>query len=146
MSRYEYKVVPAPVKGTKAKGAKTSEARFALTLTNLMNEMGSDGWEYLRADSLPAEERTGLTGRTTKFQNLLVFRRELEGAPAQPEDASDDEAPSEPEAIARAAGATLRAVPDEGNAPAVNRGDEGKPPRLGNPFNSDEREWPPKRP
>lgn len=76
MPRYEYKVVPAPRKGQKAKGVRTSEDRFAHAMTELMNRMAAEGWEYLRADSLPAEERSGWTGRTEVTHNLLVFRRE----------------------------------------------------------------------
>lgn len=78
MPRYEYKVVPAPKKGEKARGVKTPEDRFAHALQSLMNQHGADGWEYFRTDTLPAEERSGFTGRTTVFQNLLVFRRVLE--------------------------------------------------------------------
>lgn len=77
MQRFEYRVIPAPRKGEKARGAKTTGDRFALALTHLMNEMGAEGWEYLRADTLPCEERVGLTGKTTTFQNMLVFRRPL---------------------------------------------------------------------
>lgn len=77
MQRYEYKVIPAPRKGDKVKGAKTAGDRFAVTLTHLMNTLGAEGWEYLRADTLPCEERVGLTGKTTTFQNMLVFRRAL---------------------------------------------------------------------
>ncbi len=77
MTRYEYKVVPAPTSGLKAKGVKTSEARFAHALETLMNELGADGWTYVRADTLPCEERSGLTGRVTKYQNMLVFQRAL---------------------------------------------------------------------
>ena len=73
---YEYRVIPAPVKGTKAKGAKTVEERFALTLQETMNAMAADGWEFQRAETLPSEERTGLTGRKTVYHNMLVFRRE----------------------------------------------------------------------
>jgi hypothetical protein len=72
---YEYRVIPAPVKGTKAKGAKTVEERFALTLQETMNSMAADGWEFQRAETLPSEERSGLTGRKTVHHNLLVFRR-----------------------------------------------------------------------
>ena len=32
------------------------------------------------ADTLPCEERSGLTGSTSTFQNMLVFRREISGA------------------------------------------------------------------
>ncbi|WP_230426519.1 hypothetical protein [Paragemmobacter aquarius] len=42
-----------------------------------MNKMGAEGWDYLRADTLPVDERSGLTGTKTTLQNLLVFRRPL---------------------------------------------------------------------
>lgn len=77
MELYEYKVIPAPVRGEKARGVKTTAERFALTLTGLMNQMGADGWVYVRADALPCEERSGLTGTKTTYQNMLVFRRPL---------------------------------------------------------------------
>lgn len=80
MPRYEYKVVPAPKKGRRGKGVKGPEGRFANALETVMNELGAEGWEYQRTDTLPAEERQGLTGRTTVFQNMLVFRRPLESA------------------------------------------------------------------
>lgn len=75
MQRYEYRVMPAPRKGEKARGLKTVEERFAYTLTAMMNKMGVEGWEYQRADALPCDERVGLTGTKTAFQNMLVFRR-----------------------------------------------------------------------
>ena len=77
MTRYEYKVVPAPRKAGKVKGVKGTDARFAHELAQLMNEYGADGWEYQRTDTLPCEERSGLTSKVTKFQNVLVFRRDL---------------------------------------------------------------------
>ena len=80
MQRYEYKVVPSPRKGEKARDAKTTPDRFALALTSLMNRLGQDGWEYLRADTLPCDERVGLTGSKTSFQNMLVFRRFVDAA------------------------------------------------------------------
>lgn len=85
MQRYEFKVIPAPKRGEKARGVKTTEERFALALTNLMNELGAEGWDYVRADSLPCEERVGFTGSKTTFQNVLVFRRAI---PSQSSDAS----------------------------------------------------------
>lgn len=75
MPQYEYKVVPAPSKGLKAKGVRGPEARFAHALEELMNRMGAEGWEYQRAETLPAEERHGLTNVTTTYRNMLVFRR-----------------------------------------------------------------------
>ncbi|WP_424940174.1 DUF4177 domain-containing protein [Aliiroseovarius sp. S253] len=77
MSSYEYQVIPAPRKGKKSRGVKGSEARFALAMQEALNEAGAEGWEYLRTDTLPSEERSGLTGRTTVYQNMLVFRRQI---------------------------------------------------------------------
>ncbi len=79
---YEYKVVPAPTRGLKAKGVKTAEDRFANALQAAMNKLASDGWEYQRADTLPSEQREGLLRTTTVYQNMLVLRRSKE--PARP--------------------------------------------------------------
>lgn len=89
MSSYEYQVIPAPRKGKKARGVKGSEARFAHAMQDVLNEAGSEGWEYLRTDTLPSEERSGLTGRTTVYQNMLVFRRPI--ADLSDEQRADDE-------------------------------------------------------
>lgn len=81
MPTYEYKAVPAPRRGVKAKGVKTAEDRFAHAITELMNRMAAEGWDYLRADTLPSEERSGWTGKTTETaHHLLVFRREIRAA------------------------------------------------------------------
>ncbi len=53
-----------------------------------MNEMGGDGWEYLRADTLPCEERQGLTGKTVKYHSMLVFRRPVAEVLAEAENAA----------------------------------------------------------
>lgn len=76
MPRYEYRVIPAPQRAEKARGLKTTADRFAHTLTEILNRLGAEGWEYQRADTLPCEERSGLTGRVTQYQTLLTFRRE----------------------------------------------------------------------
>ncbi|WP_170331525.1 DUF4177 domain-containing protein [Ruegeria arenilitoris] len=78
MQRYEYKVVPAPQKGIKAKGEKTAEGRFAVSIEQVLNQMAQDGWEYQRAELLPSEERAGLTSSTVNWRNVLVFRRPAE--------------------------------------------------------------------
>ncbi|WP_278921020.1 DUF4177 domain-containing protein [Pseudophaeobacter profundi] len=83
MQAFEYKVVPAPHKGTKAKGVKTPESRFANSVEMTLNEMAAEGWEYQRAELLPSEERSGLTGSTTNWRNVLVFRRTLAPATTQ---------------------------------------------------------------
>lgn len=78
MMRFEYKVVPAPTRGQKGKGVKGNDGKFANALEMLMNEMGAQGWDYRRAETLPSEERAGLTSKTSVFRNVLVFRRPLE--------------------------------------------------------------------
>ncbi|WP_424976977.1 DUF4177 domain-containing protein [Leisingera sp. S232] len=87
MPAYEYKVVPAPAKGTKAKGVKTPEARFANSIEILLNEMAAEGWEFQRAELLPSEERSGMMGSATNWRNVMVFRRLL----------AEDQPVSEPE-------------------------------------------------
>lgn len=125
MQRFEFKVIPAPRRGEKARGVKTTEDRFALALTTLMNQMGADGWDYVRADALPVDERTGLTGTKTTFQNMLVFRRPVgaAGSESQATVAADAprlitvDAPTSPAAPrVGAAEAPLGAAPSVGPA------------------------------
>ena len=99
MPLYEYKTVPASKKGEKAKGVKTPEGRIAQAMETTLNAQAKDGWEYIRADLLPMEERAGLTSRTTNYYTVLVFRREIEQAMkpvardtvADPAEATSDE-------------------------------------------------------
>lgn len=85
--RFEFKVVPAPRRADKHRGVKTIGDRFALTLQALMNDLGAEGWDYVRADTLPVDERAGLTGTKTHFESMLVFRRALPEAAAARETA-----------------------------------------------------------
>ena len=85
---FEYKVIPAPTRGQKGKGIKGPEGRFANALEREMNRLAAEGWEYVRADTLPSEERSGLTGSTTSYRSVLVFRRALAaqaGVASEPE-------------------------------------------------------------
>jgi hypothetical protein len=75
MDRYEYRVIAAPARGAKVKGLKTPEERFASALASALNAQAQEGWEFVRAETLPSEERQGLTGMRTIFHNMLVFRR-----------------------------------------------------------------------
>jgi Domain of unknown function (DUF4177) len=127
MTQFEYKVVPAPVRGEKARGAKTTPDRFALALTMLMNDLGREGWEYLRADTLPCEERVGFTGKQTSFQNMLVFKREIVLADAVATTMVALPAPMAPAPI-------MVAVPPDAPmpvAPPVAWPVDGTAPRLG---------------
>ncbi|MEP5732447.1 MAG: hypothetical protein ABJL67_24115 [Sulfitobacter sp.] len=112
MPRYEYKVVPAPTKGLKAKGVKGAEARFSHAIQELMNGLAGYGWEYQRAETLPSIERAGLTSTTTEWRNVLVFRRlrdndaeayqpELLPPPAHPADPPPEATKTPPDAPAQ---------------------------------------------
>ncbi|MCC7320829.1 MAG: hypothetical protein IT542_07615 [Rubellimicrobium sp.] len=81
MQRFEYRIIPAPRRGPRGRGLRSAEDRFAAALEAVMNAQGAEGWDYIRSDTLPLEERQGLTGRTTSWQVLLVFRRALPQAP-----------------------------------------------------------------
>jgi len=122
MQRHEYKVVPAPRRGTKSREAKTTEDRFALTLSTLMNELGRDGWEYLRAETLPCEERAGFTKTRIVEQTMLVFRRPLSGSAALAATLTDH--PAAPKAIAAEAPAPRlgpAVEPPPGAAPTIGK-------------------------
>jgi hypothetical protein len=134
MQHFEYKVIPAPARGEKERGLKAGVDRFAHTLSGVMNDMAVQGWEYLRAETLPAEERTGLTGKTTVYHNLLVFRRALSLEPAQGIGAhlSTHDAPANVEGAPKVAAKTveigegtkpversLKAEAPEGRAPSL---------------------------
>lgn len=82
MADSEYKVVPAPRRAGKVRGVRGADARFAHTLAALLNEMAADGWEFLRSERLPLEERSGLFSRRTEEQTVLVFRRDAVSAGA----------------------------------------------------------------
>lgn len=117
MKKFIYKVVPAPSHGRKAKGAKTTADRFALAVGDILNEMAADGWEYVRAETLPCDERRGLTGTQTTFQNLLIFRQVEADPVAKGDDAQLEPAPDaadlpehdDADPLSAALGDTLRA-------------------------------------
>ncbi|WP_449042427.1 DUF4177 domain-containing protein [Paracoccus sp. (in: a-proteobacteria)] len=99
MQQHEYTVIPAPARGEKTRGARTGAERFAHALTVEINRMAAAGWEYIRAETLPCEERSGLTSRTTVYHNVLVFRRRLPSLATVPEpEAASRAAPAAPPA------------------------------------------------
>ena len=76
MQTYEYKVIPAPNRSKRVKGVKGSAGRFAAVLSETMNEQAMEGWEYLRSDSLPVEEKPNFfKSRVETYQTVLIFRR-----------------------------------------------------------------------
>jgi hypothetical protein len=79
MSYYDYKVVSAPRRSKKAKGVNQPAELFALTLTEAINEHARDGWEYVRAETLPAQAPGGWFKRAAEENvTVMIFRRERE--------------------------------------------------------------------
>ncbi|MFN4101124.1 MAG: hypothetical protein ACK4GT_15245, partial [Pararhodobacter sp.] len=74
---YEYKVVPAPQRAVKVKGLKTTAERFAHTLAEHINAEAAGGWQFVRTESLPCEERSALGSVRLSQQVVMVFAREL---------------------------------------------------------------------
>ena len=119
MQRHEYKVVPAPRRGTKSREAKSHEDRFALTLSNLMNELGRDGWEYVRSETLPTEERAGFMKTRVVEQTMLIFRRAMDRQAVLGATLTDAAAPKAIVADAPAPRLGPAVEPPPGNAPAL---------------------------
>ena len=76
MSAYEYKTVAAPRRAGRYRGVARGAESFARTIEEMLSTESVDGWEFLRAENLPCEEKHGwLSRRETVFHSVLVFRR-----------------------------------------------------------------------
>lgn len=73
MHDHDYRVLPAPDRA--AKTSAKGEDAHARALADVLNAEARQGWEFVRAETLPMKERTGLTGTRMGFRTLLVFRR-----------------------------------------------------------------------
>ncbi len=72
----EYKCVGAPEKGKRKRGAKTRSDRVAHAMEEIIAAEAVDGWEYLRTDLVPVEERSGMFSRSHEVHRaVLIFRR-----------------------------------------------------------------------
>lgn len=133
IQKYEYKVIPAPAKGRKGPGVKGAEGRFAHGLETVINELAVEGWEYLRADVLPSEERQGLTSSQTVYRSMLIFRRplELEGVESPPPLPWDDTAEDTFEAAGDAE--ETHGPQDESDDDPMSDSDEDDGPLKPNP-------------
>ncbi|SFI28956.1 hypothetical protein [Albimonas pacifica] len=91
MSAYEYKTVAAPRRAGRYRGVAKGAESFARTIEEMLSSEAIDGWEFLRAENLPCEEKHGwLSRRETVFHSVLVFRRVREQVrPAAPAPARD---------------------------------------------------------
>ena len=141
---YEYKCVGAPERPKRQRGVRGRSERVALAMQEIIAGEAVDGWEYMRTDLVPVEEKAGLFSRTHEVHRaVLVFRRELEPEPrfvhararavaardpaAEPARPPQPEPPAEPRAEGRI---RLSAERDE-PAPPPPRGNRPPPSGLG---------------
>ena len=74
---FEYKVVGAPEKPRRRRGARTRSDRVAVAFEQILDVEATDGWEYLRTDLVPVEEGGFLSRRKEVHRAVMVFRRAL---------------------------------------------------------------------
>jgi len=73
---FEYKCVAAPERAKRIRGARTRTERVAMAMEELINEEAVNGWEYLRTDLVPVEEKPGLLSQSREVHRaVLIFRR-----------------------------------------------------------------------
>jgi hypothetical protein len=72
----EYKCVGAPERPKKKRGAKSRSDRVAAVMQEVIDAEAVDGWEYLRTDLVPVEEKTGWFSRAHEVHRaVLIFKR-----------------------------------------------------------------------
>jgi hypothetical protein len=83
---FEYKCVGGPERPKRLRGAWSRSDRVALAMQEIIDSEAVDGWEYLRTDLVPVEEKASFLGRTQEVHRaVLIFRREsVVERPAQP--------------------------------------------------------------
>ena len=101
MSQFEYKVIPTPRRPKRAKGVKGEPARFANVLTDAINEIAIDGWEFYKTETLPMDAKPGwFSKRVEMFQSVMVFRRVMVVSPVEEPATPDLVAPLSAAAVA----------------------------------------------
>jgi hypothetical protein len=80
---FEYKCVGAPERPKRLRGTRSRSDRVALAMQEIISAEAVDGWEYLRTDLVPVEEKAGFFSRTQEVNRaVMIFRRE--SVPARP--------------------------------------------------------------
>lgn len=75
---YQYKIIGAPERGLKKRGARSGSERIAAAMQEIIAEYALDGWEYMRTDMVPCVESGGLFSRSREVQRaVMVFRRDM---------------------------------------------------------------------
>jgi hypothetical protein len=77
MTEYEYRVIPAPAKPAHGRDAVGASDGFALIFAETLNDMGREGWLYVRTDVVTERHGRWPFRRRTETRELLVFQRPL---------------------------------------------------------------------
>ena len=102
---YEYRVIPAPRRLKRIKGMSSTAEIFAATLTESINAEARGGWEYVRSESLTAEEPAGWFRRAAIVEEtMMIFRRPLAHHASEPQE--DEPADDAGRAVLRTEGRT----------------------------------------
>ncbi len=133
---YEYKVVGAPEKPRRVRGAKSGSDRLAVAFEEVLREEAVDGWEYLRTDTLPITEKTSWFAHPREVRRaVMVFRRPVDavwqrpaGEARQEPAQSPDQSPAQSPAQSPTQSPDGRREPSLGPAPRQASGPE---PSLG---------------
>ncbi len=75
MTKYEYKIVSAPVTAVKVRRMSGKAKEVAGDVSELMNELGEYGWEYVRSETLKTRRRRWLIVKEWRTCEVMVFRR-----------------------------------------------------------------------
>jgi hypothetical protein len=77
---FEYKCVGAPERPKRLRGSWSRSDRVALAMQEIIDAEAVDGWEYLRTDLVPVEEKASFFSRTQEVHRaVLIFRRDAVG-------------------------------------------------------------------
>ncbi|MEM1272665.1 MAG: hypothetical protein AAGF88_02550 [Pseudomonadota bacterium] len=78
MSRYEFTVIPAPTRVRKLTDLTKGQDKFCATITDILTDMGLEGWDFMGAETLPYTRRRFIIFWQNAERTCLVFRREIE--------------------------------------------------------------------
>ena len=143
MSQFEYKVIPTPRRPKRAKGVKGEPARFANVLTDAINEIAIDGWEFYKTETLPMDAKPGwFSKRVEMFQSVMVFRRVMVVSPVEEPATPDLVAPLSAAAVAgieeTATPALVAVDPEPDTAPVFEEAVTPDEPKNEFEFKSDD--------
>ena len=75
MTKYEFRAIPCPERAMRAADMPPGADPFCETLAAAINDLATDGWDYIRAETIEVTSRRFLRLRKQN-RTFLVFRRE----------------------------------------------------------------------